>query len=193
MKRTKCTAILIIMLASSAPAIKAQVLKLFIGPDLTSQYCGGVPDCFISDPLYLTGINNQGQLTGYWFTENSIHRVQSVIVNAATSASADLPSPNSMRAGFMWASKINEAGQVVGDEDVFFSTSRRFEVEKRYAGVLGNVNAMKMFKIPGAVITTGRTINDLGDVGGIYLLRNGLVHGYYLHNSQKRVEDIVYP
>ena len=114
MKRTKCTAILMVMLASSAPAIKAQVLKLFTGPDLTSQYCGGVPDCFISDPLYLTGINNQGQLTGYWFTENGIHRVQSVIVNAASSASADLPSPNSMRAGFMWASKINEAGQVVG-------------------------------------------------------------------------------
>lgn len=201
--------IAVIMMFLSLPG-SAQQTKLFIGPDVRDQYCTpeSIEDgsCFIGNPLYLTGINNDGKLAGHWFLEgNAPERIQSVVVDSLTGEIRNFRVPFKYRSDrtFMTILRINNQNQVIGNlfiEDATQIQNKKSVTKKRsispmnrmnsttltslsipVIGTLKCIHPIQIFKNNSSVIGTFiKGINDNGDIVGVYWTKEGKNSNFYL-------------
>jgi len=198
-----CLAVLVLSVEAQAYDLTA-----LNGRDLAESFCeqvspNDVEDCLIEIGfgIQLNGINNKGQVSGFWYEEGGgVANVRSFIVNDIGSPTARtfLPLPKNLKLGwqgFMQAGKINNAGQVVGTAFTsFHSPKGRFGYSYRDStSVIGTVDLIKTFDLPGRFPNELVASNDLGDIAGNFVNSANTVSGFIWRVGTKKYERIDYP
>jgi probable HAF family extracellular repeat protein len=130
-----------------------------------------------------TGINNRGQLVGYYLEADADATYHGFLRDArGRFTTIDLPGAKATV-----ASRVNDRGQLVGR---YYQTAPFRGPDARFRGFLLDRGKLTRIDVPGAAQTQAVGVNNLGQVVGEYQSPDGIFHGFLWRKGRFTTIDL---